>query len=174
MKLLPIASALSVAILSTSTLAATSPVKFYGYMRGGVGLSNEGGSNSKWEVNKVGRLGNEDDLYGEFGLKKEVYAEDDVSFVVDSMLKYWEGQDQNSKDRSVELAQLNVQATGLFEDKDITIWAGERYYQRHDVHIVDNYYWDVSGIGGGVEHINMGPGKLSVALLQDTLSLIHI
>ncbi|KJY70722.1 maltoporin [Vibrio coralliilyticus] len=170
MKLLPIASALSVAILSTSTLAATSPVEFYGYMRGGVGLSNEGGSNSKWEVNKVGRLGNEDDLYGEFGLKKEVYAEDDVSFVVDSMLKYWEGQDQNSKDRSVELAQLNVQATGLFEDKDITIWAGERYYQRQDVHIVDNYYWDVSGIGGGVEHINMGPGKLSVALLQDTVA----
>lgn len=71
MKLLPIASALSVAILSTSTLAATSPVEFYGYMRGGVGLSNEGGSNSKWEVNKVGRLGNEDDLYGEFGLKKK-------------------------------------------------------------------------------------------------------
>lgn len=47
-----------------------SPVEFYGYMRGGVGLSNEGGANSKWEVNKVGRLGNENDLYGEIGLKK--------------------------------------------------------------------------------------------------------
>lgn len=170
MKLLRIASALSVALLSSNVVAAGSPVEFYGYMRGGVGLSNEGGANSKWEVNKVGRLGNENDLYGEIGLKKEVYAEDGTSFVVDSMVKYWEGQDENSVDRPFEMAQFNVQATGLFDDKDITIWAGDRYYQRHDVHIVDNYYWDVSGIGGGVEHINLGPGKLSVALLQDTLA----
>lgn len=170
MKLLPIAGALSVALLSSNLMAAASSVEFYGYMRGGLGLSNEGGANSKWEVNKVGRLGNENDLYGEFGLKKEVYAEDDVSFVVDSMLSYWEGQDQHSKDRNVNVVQLNVQAAGLFEDKDITIWAGDRYYQRHDVHIVDNYYWDVSGIGGGVEHINLGPGQLSVALIQDTVA----
>ncbi|MCZ8487447.1 carbohydrate porin [Vibrio lentus] len=33
-----------------------------------------------------------------------------------------------------------------------------------------HYYWDVSGIGAGVEHINMGPGKLSVALIQDTVT----
>ncbi len=65
MKLLRIASALSVALLSSNVVAAGAPVEFYGYMRGGVGLSNEGGANSKWEVNKVGRLGNENDLYGE-------------------------------------------------------------------------------------------------------------
>ncbi|MEZ9417703.1 carbohydrate porin, partial [Vibrio sp. 10N.286.49.E1] len=86
---------------------------------------------SKWEVSKVGRLGNENDLYGEFGFKKEVYAEDDVSFLVDSMLSYWQGQDENAADKSVDVVQLNVQAVGLFEDKDIGIWAGERYYQRH-------------------------------------------
>ncbi len=33
--------------------------------------------------------------------------------------------------------------------------------------IVDNYYWDVrEKMKAGVEHINMGPGKLSVALIQ--------
>ncbi|ULN63639.1 carbohydrate porin [Vibrio gigantis] len=171
MKLLPIAAALSTALLAPNLYAdETTPLEFNGYMRGGVGLSNEGGSNSKWEVSKVGRLGNENDLYGEFGFKKEVYAEDDVSFVVDSMLSYWQGQDENAADKSVDVVQLNVQAVGLFEDKDIGIWAGERYYQRHDVHIVDNYYWDVSGIGAGVEHINMGPGKLSVAVIQDTVT----
>ena len=169
MKLTPLVGAISIALLSSNAMASDSPVEFNGYMRGGVGLSSESGANNKWEVNKVGRLGNENDLYGEFGLKKELFAEDDTSFVVDSMMAYWEGQDDNSSDRSVNVVQLNVQANGLFADKDITIWAGDRYYQRHDVHIVDNYYWDVSGIGGGVEHINMGPGKLSVALIQDTV-----
>ena len=84
MKLLPIAAALSTALLTPNLYAdETTPLEFNGYMRGGVGLSNEGGSNSKWEVSKVGRLGNENDLYGEFGFRKEVYAEDDVSFLVD-------------------------------------------------------------------------------------------
>ncbi|MGF1709070.1 maltoporin LamB [Vibrio kagoshimensis] len=171
MKLLPIAAALSTALLTPNLFAGeTTPLEFNGYMRGGVGLSNEGGSNSKWEVNKVGRLGNENDLYGEFGFKKELYSEDDVSFLVDSMLAYWQGQDDNAADKSVDVVQLNIQAVGLFEDKDVAMWAGERYYQRHDVHIIDNYYWDVSGIGGGVEHIKMGPGKLSVALIQDTVT----
>lgn len=170
MKLLPTAAALSTVLLSSGVYAETAPLEFNGYMRGGVGLSNYGGSNSKWEVNKVGRLGNENDLYGEFGFKKELYADEEATFLIDSMLSYWEGQDELSKDRNVDVVQLNIQATGLFDDKDATIWAGERYYQRHDVHIIDNYYWDVSGIGGGVEHINMGPGKLSVALIQDTVA----
>ncbi|MDF2153535.1 maltoporin LamB [Vibrio sp. CAU 1672] len=170
MKISPLVGALALALTSTAMAeGAASNLGFNGYMRGGVGLSQESGANNKWEVNKVGRLGNENDLYGELGFNKELYNEDEVTFRVDSMLAYWEGQDDNSSDRSVNIVQLNVQAKGLFEDKDITVWAGDRYYQRHDVHIVDNYYWDVSGIGGGFEHINIGPGKLSVALIQDTV-----
>ncbi|GMM88221.1 maltoporin [Vibrio fortis] len=170
MKLLPIAAALTSVLVTPTLLAETAPLEFNGYMRGGVGMSDNGGSNSKWEVNKVGRLGNENDLYGEFGFKKELFNDEESTFLIDSMLAYWEGQDENAKDRNVEVVQLNIQATGLFDDKDITMWAGERYYQRHDVHIIDNYYWDVSGIGGGVEHINLGPGKLSLALIQDTVT----
>lgn len=94
----------------------------------------------------------------------------DVSFKVDAMLSYFEGQDQDALNNDVNLAQFNIQAGGLFQDKDVVLWAGERYYQRHDVHIVDNYYWDVSGIGAGVEHLKIGPGKLSLALLQDTVT----
>ncbi len=165
MKLLPLVTAISAALLSSNLMAAASPVEFNGYMRGGVGLGSESGANPKWEVNKVGRLGNENDLYGEFGLKKEVYNDGESSFVVDSMLYYWEGQDGAGGD--VGVVQFNVQAKGLFEDKDIVLWGGDRFYQRHDVHILDSYYWDVSGIGAGIEHINIGPGKLSLALIQD-------
>ncbi|MEF1281826.1 carbohydrate porin, partial [Vibrio fortis] len=141
MKLLPIAAALTSVLVTPTLLAETAPLEFNGYMRGGVGMSDNGGSNSKWEVNKVGRLGNENDLYGEFGFKKELFNDEESTFLIDSMLAYWEGQDENAKDRNVEVVQLNIQATGLFDDKDITMWAGERYYQRHDVHIIDNYYW---------------------------------
>ena len=48
-----------------------------------------------------------------------------------------------------------------------TLWAGKRYYQRHDIHISDTYYWDVSGAGAGIENIEVGPGKLSVAVLRN-------
>ena len=27
-----------------------------------------------------------------------------------------------------------------------TIWAGKRFYQRRDVHMIDFYYWDISGL----------------------------
>lgn len=62
-------------------MAEASPLEFHGYIRGSIGLSNNAGSNSKWKVNRVGHL---DDLYGEFSLKKELYSDDEVSFVVDS------------------------------------------------------------------------------------------
>ena len=32
---------------------------------------------------------------------------------------------------------------------DIRIWAGQRYYQRMDIHINDFYYLDMSGYGAG-------------------------
>ena len=103
MRLLLLANTIAIALLSFNVMAEASPLEFHGYMRGGVGLSNNAGSNSKWEVNKVGRLGNENDLYGEFGLKKGLYSDDKVSFVVDSMLAYWEGQDSNASDKSVNV-----------------------------------------------------------------------
>ncbi|MCZ8487448.1 carbohydrate porin [Vibrio lentus] len=82
----------------------------------------------------------------EFGFKKEVYAEDDVSFLVDSMLSYWQGQDENAADKS-GCGAIECSGGRAVEDKDIGIWVGERYYQRHDVHIVDTlllgrkWYW---------------------------------
>ena len=39
----------------------------------------------EWQ-NKIGRLGNESDTYGELELGSEVYKKDDVSFYLDSMV----------------------------------------------------------------------------------------
>lgn len=176
------AAAVSAALMSTATFAE-SGVDFHGYMRAGVGISGENGANLSYEKAKVGRLGNENDVYGEIGLGKEVYNQNGKSFYVDSMLAVtsngsndWEGtgstcefESSNSTinckdDLGVALRQFNVQAKGLFSgDKEAVLWAGKRYYQRHDIHISDFYYWDTSGAGAGVENLSLGAGKLSVA-----------
>lgn len=40
-----------------------------------------------------------------------------------------------------------------------TLWAGKRFYQRHDVHMIDFYYWDISGPGAGLENVDLGFGS---------------
>lgn len=42
-------------------------------------------------------------------------------------------------------------------------WAGSRYYRRHDIHISDFFFYNMSGSGGGVEDIQLPFGKLSAA-----------
>ncbi len=44
--------------------------------------------------------------------------------------------------------------------------AGKRYNQRHDNHIIDTYYWNVSGTGGGIDYIPLGDGLLSVSAIR--------
>ena len=60
--------------------------------------------------------------------------------------------------------EANVQGKNLIEWlPGSTIWAGKRFYQRHDVHMIDFYYWDISGPGAGIENVDLGFGKLSLA-----------
>jgi len=57
----------------------------------------------------------------------------------------------------------------------VTIWAGNRYYRRNDVHIIDFYYWDVSGPGFGVEDIDLkGFGKLAFAVFQSPADYVAL
>ena len=166
MKLLPIAAAVSVALLSSNVLAEDD--LFHGYMRAGVGMGSETGANAKWQEFKVGRLGNENDFYGEFGFYKDLYKHNDVTFRVESMLSFWDNAFSEGDGTNTDVAQFNIQAKGLFDfDKEAVLWAGKRFYQRHDIHITDFYYWNTSNLGGGIEQIQMGPGRLSVAVLQD-------
>ena len=136
------------------------------------------------EKNKVGRLGNESDVYGEIQLGKEVYNEDDKTFYVDTMMAYtsdgsndWEstntsvdftdGEESTENDATFALRQFNVQAKGVLDfAPEATLWAGKRFYQRHDVHHTDFYYWSISGAGAGIENMEAGDGKLSLAWVR--------
>ncbi|QXW28558.1 maltoporin [Aeromonas sanarellii] len=166
-KWLPIAAAVTAALASQAAFA----VDFHGYVRSGVGVSDNGDMQTITKQ-KVGRLGNEKETYGEVQLGQEVYNKNNQTFYVDSMFamtsgqkRDWEG-DGKDGDATFALRQFNVQAKNLFGGNE-TLWAGKRYYQRHDIHISDTYYWDVSGAGAGVENIEAGPGKLSVAVVRN-------
>jgi len=166
-----VAIAVSAALLTS----AVGAVDFNGYMRAGTGLSGNNGENYSFEKNKIGRLGNENDLYAEFGFRQElpkITGMEDQKWVVDAMIAQGNSGNNGWEDGDFNVAQFNVQATGLIaSDKDATMWAGKRYYQRKDVHITDFYYLNTSGgAGGGIENLSVGPGKLSAAWMLDDSS----
>ncbi|WP_181962178.1 carbohydrate porin, partial [Klebsiella pneumoniae] len=70
-------------------------------------------------------------------------------------------------DAQFGLRQLNLQIKGLIPgDPNAVIWGGKRYYQRHDLHIIDTKYWNISGSGAGVENYTLGPGAVSLAWIR--------
>lgn len=171
MKKVSVIAAAVVGVLAAGQAMAN--VDFHGYMRAGVGASEHGGQQTTFEKNKVGRLGNEGDIYGEIGLGKEVYNDNGKSMYVDSMVAMtsngsndWESTEND--DAKFALRQFNVQAKGFLGfAPEATLWAGKRYYQRKDIHISDFYYLNISGAGAGIEGIEAGPGKLSLAWVRN-------
>lgn len=179
-------SVIAAAVAASLAAGSAFAVDFHGYMRAGVGASADGGQQVTYEKNKVGRLGNEGDIYGEVQLGQEVYNNNGKTFYVDSMVAMtsngsndWESTSTNCglndagdgvdcvDDAEFALRQFNVQAKGVLGfAPEATLWAGKRFYQRHDIHISDFYYWNISGAGAGIEGIETGPGKLSLAWVR--------
>ncbi|MFC6673009.1 maltoporin [Marinobacterium aestuariivivens] len=175
-------AAMAAALASTPSLA----VDFHGYVRSGIGATAGGGDQACFQAAGASakyRLGNECETYAEVGLGAELYNQDERSFYLDTMIAYksnqandWEAalgdsaSDGNPFDNSVaSVRQFNVQAKNMLEAlPGATLWAGKRYYKRHDVHINDYYYWDVSGPGAGIEDIDLGFGKLALAWIRNT------
>lgn len=174
------AAAVAAALMSTSSMATTSDIVYGGYIRGGVGLSGNNGQDVQFNKQQLGRLGNENDIYGEWLIGNELYNQDGVSFYTEYMLaaysdgsQGWETTEAKENlggkdDLKIALPQINIQASGLLKfAPEATIWAGKRYYQRHNVDLADFYYWNISGAGAGVEGINIGDGQLSVAWIRN-------
>ena len=56
---------------------------------------------------------------------------------------------------------------GYQTDSGYQIWAGKRFYQRKDIHILDLYYLNNSGYGAGIENISVGGlGNLNFAVTK--------
>jgi maltoporin len=64
------------------------------------------------------------------------------------------------------LRQAFVEAKNFIKSSpEITVWAGQRFYDRHDIHMHDLFFDDYSGYGMGFDNIDLGFGKLAIAYL---------
>ena len=140
----------------------TPNANFNGYMRSGV-MHGNSAFGSKTDTVKLGRLGNENDTFMEFGLGADVAKVDDVTYSVYGMIAH--GGDGNETDWNTNLScrQAWAGAKNLLGQGDDFLWIGKRYYKREDIHILDEYYYNVSGTGVGLENVVLGPGKISLA-----------
>ena len=178
------AAVLAAAFAMPAQADYTPNVNFSGYMRSGVQSQHISG----YDVGTAGRLGAENDTYGEIGLGADLAKVDDTVWSVYTMLAVkskvngstWQdnraGEDGKFGDDSgtngtwssaLAFRQFFVNVKGMFDwDKDANIWVGKRYYHREDIHVTDLYYHDISGTGAGIENLTAGPGKLSLAWLR--------
>ncbi len=195
MKRLSILKAALPLALVCGPLLAQDVVEFHGYTRMGVGRSSNGGEQGSFYLpgaigspsNGPGyRLGNEEDNYTEIAMDvkayekngtafklhfrptfKEFYSERDASANAGGNVDGANGANPNQR---IYLREAWGEATGVLGNgeafKDATIWGGRRFYQRHDVHQVDYFFWNNSGDGAGIENINLGFAKFHYAYIQ--------
>ena len=178
--------AAAVAVVLALAAAPARAVDLHGYLRSGIGGNSQGGGQvcfqnpgSPYKF----RLGNECETYAEIELGQSLYKDKNgVEFKYTGMLAYVSAQEQDyeslvgSDDNTANVVRPNGNDIALRQNwvgatfpqlGNVTFWAGKRFYFRNDVHIIDFFYWDTSGFGAGVQDIDLGFGKLAVAVLQN-------
>jgi maltoporin len=160
----PLALAAITALIAGLSTPAQA-VDWGGYFRAGPGASTEkdvgracyglGGPGLKY------RLGNECDFYGEF-LLSQGFKSEGVEYKAHLMTNLWNPA-TDIGDADVGINQMYVEGKGFDVLPEATFWIGKRFYGRADVHIVDTFYVNMSGVGAGVDGIGVGPGKLNVS-----------
>jgi maltoporin len=149
----------AVAAFALFAANAAHAVDWTGYMRGGpAATSVSGESRQCYGLNSPGlkyRLGNECDFYGEFQLAQAMKA-DGVDFNAVLMTNYYSPQTESNANYGIE--QAYVEMKGVDIAPQALFWMGKRR-DRDDVHIVDTFFTNMSGVGAGVENIDAGFGK---------------
>lgn len=149
---------------------------FYGYMRAGFGVGDDGTSQERFQAPGTGaayRLGNEADTYIETGFSyyhvDEERDSDSPIFGTHFMVAYNTLEKNTETESNTALRQVYVTAKNVIPGQpDATLWGGQRYYRRHDVHMNDFYWLDMSGYGGGIEDYDLGFAKGSLAWIGGT------
>jgi maltoporin len=176
-------------------LLAQDVVEIHGYTRAGVGRSSNGGEQVSFFLANTGgsptggpgyRLGNETDNYLELAVDVRAYEKGNTNFKLHfrpAFREYYQVRDasadaggnvDNSKvanpNQQIWIREAWGEATGIFGTtgafKDASIWAGRRFYMRQDLHMRDQWYWNDSGDGVGIENIDFGSFKLHYAYIQ--------
>jgi maltoporin len=150
------------------------------YLRSGAGFNGNGGPQDfSFQIpENVGgrwRLGNENDTYMELTWKQAHLLGDspdvmDVSMTFTPRFSYNTTKTTNvsqfSPSAQVGMRQAFVEAKNVIKGApEVTFWGGQRFYDRHDIHIHDYFFDDYSGYGLGVYNIDIGFGRLLFSYL---------
>jgi maltoporin len=155
----------------------SSGFEYSGYFRSGFGVDSNGQTMEAFKAPNAQakyRLGNETETYVEtkFGYHfPDLDLPEDTRFYVAFMPAYVVPDNQDSTDSTFSIREAYATAEGIWDAQpEARFWAGQRYYNTHDIHLNDFFYLDMSGYGGGVEFIDLNDrGALSVAWLGGTI-----
>lgn len=144
---LPLAVAVAAGVMSAQAMA----VDFHGYARSGIGWTGSGGEQQCFQTTGAQskyRLGNECETYAELKLGQEVWKERAIRASISTLTWPIPSRNRMTGKLPIRPSVKQTQGKNLIEWlPGSTIWAGKRFYQRHDVHMIDFYYWDISGPG---------------------------
>src|SRR5262245_49649829 len=166
-------------LVAVSSAASANPtLEFAGYARAGVGLNARGGQQVCFGLGGADthwRLGNECDYVIEPQFTgRFVTLEDKSSWgVVVMPALYRTFENPNGPDKTF-FADLPVEFKQIYffgENVPILlngrVWGGKRYYDRLHLDINDQFLEREDGDGAGIEDMDVGLGKLSVAFLMN-------
>jgi maltoporin len=134
-----------------------------GYFRAGPGASKKDAARACYGLDGPGlkyRLGNECDIYGELFLSQGMKA-DGVEYKALVMTNLFNPQ-TDTGNATTGINQMYVEGKGFDVAPNTNFWIGKRFYGRADVHIVDTFFVNLSGVGAGAD-IPVGFGTLGVA-----------
>ena len=136
--------------------SAAHAVDWSGYFRGGPAATTVSGESRQcYGLAGPGlkyRLGNECDFYGEFQLAQAMKA-DGVDFNAVLMTNFYSPQTDTNHDYGIE--QAYVEMKGVDFAPQTLFWMGKRR-DRDDVHIVDTFFVNMSGVGAGFNNVDLG------------------
>ncbi len=163
-----------------AAMGASNGFTFNGYFRSGFGVDSKGNIMEAFQApNSLAkyRLGNEAETYIEtaFGYSfPELDLPEGTDFFVGFRPSYLVPDARFASQSEFSVREAYALATGVLKaNESASFWAGQRFYQRFDVHINDFYYLDMSGFGGGVEDIQVGDiGKFAIAWLGGSIDTL--
>ncbi len=158
-------------------------VDIKGYLRGGFGRNSEGGPQTGFGAPGAMakyRLGNEAETYGELTIGKNFYpsgffkldaANPDaalsgpiahVQTTISVFNPYTDALNSGATDFGLPELWGSI-GNVIPSQPTVKFWAGNRFYRRHDIHVNDFFFSNMSGGGGGVEDIPLAGGKFALA-----------
>lgn len=154
--------------IAAASWGAQAQVDMTGYLRAGPGASKKDAARACYGLGGAGlkyRLGNECDIYGEFGVSK-AFKSEGVEYKALVMTSIYNPQ-TDTGDAKSSVNQMYVEAKGFDVAPETSFWVGKKFVGRWDVHIVDEKFTVLDGVGAGME-TPVGPGKLGVSYFTNS------